>query len=95
MVYLNVDSATSGSDSLKADSAPMVYDSLYDTAKMVNQSIFAAFCRFLQDFVKVLHDRAVVYLNVDMSTAGNSSMRALGVPMMYDSLYQTAKLVIV
>ena len=41
--------------------------------------------------MKTLGERAVAYLNVDMTFEGNHTMRARGVPILYDLLYDVAK----
>jgi hypothetical protein len=45
----------------------------------------------LQNYQKILLDRAVIYLNVDLAVQGQASMRALGVPIVADLLYEVAK----
>ena len=54
------------------------------------------FCSFrhlclLQHYVKALGERAVINLNVDMAFSGNTSIRGLGVPLVYDAMYDVAK----
>ena len=44
-----------------------------------------------QEQVKILSDRAVAYLNVDLAIEGNASMRAKGTPLLYNILYKVAK----
>lgn len=44
-----------------------------------------------QNYLKNLLDRAVIYLNVDLSVEGQDSMRARGVPIVTDLLYDVAK----
>jgi hypothetical protein len=46
---------------------------------------------WVQKYLKNLLDRAVVYMNVDLSFAGQSSMTALGLPILTDFLYDVAK----
>jgi hypothetical protein len=46
---------------------------------------------WVENYLKNLLDRAVVYLNVDISVEGQASIRALGVPIVSDFLYDVAK----
>ncbi|KAG8560818.1 hypothetical protein GDO81_015143 [Engystomops pustulosus] len=45
----------------------------------------------IEELGKVLGSRAVAYLNVDLSLAGNSTLRALATPILHKLLYATAK----
>jgi len=46
---------------------------------------------WVEDSVKNLASRAVAYLNVDLSVEGQVSMKAKGVPVLYNLLYDVAK----
>ncbi|XP_014674344.1 PREDICTED: N-acetylated-alpha-linked acidic dipeptidase 2-like isoform X2 [Priapulus caudatus] len=46
---------------------------------------------WVEDKLKSLVNRALVYLNVDIAVQGNFSIRALGTPTMYQSLFDAAK----
>ncbi|CAG0904648.1 unnamed protein product, partial [Darwinula stevensoni] len=46
---------------------------------------------WVEEHAGVLSQRTVVYLNVDMSLDGNDTLRAMGVPLMYSSLYDAAR----
>jgi hypothetical protein len=48
---------------------------------------------WVEENAKMLSSGGVVYLNVDMALDGNSSLRALGVPLTYQSLFDAAKAV--
>ena len=48
----------------------------------------------LQHYWKNLGDRAVAYLNVDLSLEGNAALRARALPILYDFVYDVAKRVI-
>ncbi|KAL4238036.1 hypothetical protein ACF0H5_002747 [Mactra antiquata] len=46
---------------------------------------------WVEHYSKALAARAVAYLNVDIAVQGNSSLRALGTPLIYRSLYEATK----
>ena len=46
---------------------------------------------FSQDHIKILEDRAVVYVNLDIAIDGNFSMSGGGVPLVYEAMYDVAK----
>ena len=43
--------------------------------------------------MRTLAERAVAYLNVDLSIEGPDTIRAKGIPLLEDILYDVAKLV--
>jgi len=45
----------------------------------------------LQQQLKILGDRAVAYLNVDIAVEGMQALGASGVPLLYDMLYNATK----
>ncbi|CAG5133901.1 unnamed protein product, partial [Candidula unifasciata] len=46
---------------------------------------------WVKDHLKVLYERAVAYLNVDMSVQGNFTVKAAASPLLQDALYEAAK----
>ncbi|XP_067681222.1 N-acetylated-alpha-linked acidic dipeptidase 2-like [Haliotis asinina] len=46
---------------------------------------------WVEQYRKNLRERAVAYLNVDISMQGNYSIRALGTPLLYRATYEAAK----
>ncbi|KAH3845996.1 hypothetical protein DPMN_088291, partial [Dreissena polymorpha] len=46
---------------------------------------------WVEHYTKVLGARAVAYLNVDIAVEGNFSLRALGTPLLYQSVYSAAR----
>ncbi|XP_052768673.1 N-acetylated-alpha-linked acidic dipeptidase 2-like [Mya arenaria] len=46
---------------------------------------------WVEHYTKILQARAVAYLNVDIAVEGNSTLRALGTPLLYRSLYSATK----
>ena len=48
---------------------------------------------FMQELSKTLYDRALGYLNVDMSVAGHDHIRIGATPLLYNVLYQATKMV--
>ena len=44
----------------------------------------------MKEQVKILSDRAVAYLNVDLAIEGNVTMRAKATPLLYSLLYKVA-----
>lgn len=46
---------------------------------------------WVEQQLKILGDRAVAYLNVDLSVEGLQSLRAAGVPLLYDVVYNASK----
>ncbi|ELU12569.1 hypothetical protein CAPTEDRAFT_201615 [Capitella teleta] len=46
---------------------------------------------YVEQFTKPLGERAVVNLNLDMAFEGNASLRGLGVPILYDAMYDVAR----
>ena len=49
---------------------------------------------FFQQHVKILHERAVAYLNVDVAVEGNYTLTGQGVPLLQDAIFTVAKKVI-
>lgn len=45
----------------------------------------------IQQYIKPLMQKAVVYVNVDWSTQGNYSMIGGGLPIVYDAIYDASK----
>ena len=41
--------------------------------------------------MKILSERAVAYLNIDIAIQGNFSVRGLGVPILKEAIYAVAK----
>ena len=48
---------------------------------------------FMQDFSKILYDRALSYLNVDISVAGHDHIRIGSTPLLYSAIYTATKMV--
>lgn len=46
---------------------------------------------WVEQQLKILGDRAIAYLNVDIAVEGMQSLRAAGVPLLYDILYDASK----
>jgi hypothetical protein len=48
---------------------------------------------YVQDNKKLLQERAVAYINLDVLVHGNESLKACGNPMMVDLVYEQSKMV--
>ena len=44
-----------------------------------------------QEHLKILSERAVAYLNIDIAIQGNFSVRGSGVPILEEAIYAVAK----
>ena len=44
-----------------------------------------------QEHVKILSERAVAYLNIDIAIQGNFTVRGGGVPLLEEAIYTVAK----
>ena len=47
----------------------------------------------MQDISKILYDRALGYLNVDISVAGHDHIRIGSTPLLYSAIYTATKMV--
>ena len=47
----------------------------------------------MQDLSKVLYDRALSYLNIDISVAGHDHIRMQSTPLLYNAIYRATKMV--
>ena len=48
---------------------------------------------FMQDLSKTLYDRALSYLNVDISVSGHDHIRIQATPLLYSAIYTATKMV--
>ena len=48
---------------------------------------------FIQDLSKILYDRALSYLNIDISVAGHDHIRMQSTPLLYSAIYRATKMV--
>ncbi|XP_015916644.1 N-acetylated-alpha-linked acidic dipeptidase 2 [Parasteatoda tepidariorum] len=46
---------------------------------------------WLEDNLKLLHGRAVAYINADILVAGNASLRAVASPLLYNAIFNATK----
>ena len=47
----------------------------------------------MQEMSKILYDRALSYLNVDIAVAGHDHIRVKATPLLYSALYAATKMV--
>ena len=48
---------------------------------------------FTQELSKILYDRALSYLNVDISVSGHDHIRIKATPLLYSAIYMATKMV--
>ena len=64
----------------------------------MGSSIYCSLCKmysndFIQELSKMLYDRALVYLNIDIAVAGHDHIRIAATPLLYNALYTATKMV--